>query len=586
MFFVLIFLQNMRKVILSIALFLALPWAALAKPPAINVEMPDQKVIRNMDVMAELGADRLLQVTESIEYDFGTSPQHGIYRNIPETYIRDGFTYNARYEIDQILRDGQPERYEKSRQGHILTLKIGRSEETISGRHTYVIKYRTRQAINFFDDGHAELYWNVTGNDWPVAINRAALQLKSPLGGATSTLNFVCFTGVTGSVEQACQLSSKDGLFTVNASRVLNPNEGMTVVFGFPQGVIHPETTGEAVQRVLSDNWVLFFPFIILAVMLYFWATRGKDPSPETVIPQYEIPRAMSPIVLSGALGNGSLPMRGITATIIDMARKDFLHIEYKKKKALFTESQEYTFIKRNAPKADALAWEKILWEGIFDGGNRDRATFEDLKKSKFYLDVQKANKEAAKKLSLLNIFVASPYAVRAFYVAAAVVAYMVVKVIGGDAPVATLAAFASGIVTAIVGWFMPRRTKEGTSIIAEVKGFKWFLSVTEEQRLKFHNAPARTPEQFMDLLPAAIALGVEKEWAKQFEDLQMAPPDWAEGDVRMLSTYALASSISSMDHASASSVYAPPSSAGGGGSGFSGGGSGGGFGGGGGGSW
>lgn len=389
-----------------------------------------------------------------------------------------------------------------------------------------------------------------------------------------------------GSAEKACVLQPKDSGYLVTVSRVLDPYEGMTVVFGFPKGVITPETTAEAVQRILSDNWVLFIPLIILAVMLYFWATRGKDPAPETVIPQYESPRGMSPIVLSGALGNGNLSHRGITATIIEMARKDYLHIEYKTKKVLFTEAQDYIFIKRKSPVEKAPTWEKTLWDGLFDGGRRERSTFDDLKDDKFYTDVQSATRQAEKELQKLNIFVASPYAVRAFYVAAAVIIFMVVRVLGGEAPIAAGAAFASAVIVAVVGWFMPRRTKEGTSIVAEVKGFKWFLSVTEEERLKFHNAPARTPEQFMELLPAAIALGVEKEWAKQFEDLQMTPPEWAKGDAHLFTTIALASAISHLDSSSAS-VYSPPSStAGGGGSGFSGGGSGGGFGGGGGGSW
>lgn len=496
-------------------------------------------------------------------------------------------TYNLNFDVVQVSRDGQPEQYQASRQGNALSLKIGKADETITGRHVYTIVYKTNQAINFFDDGHSELYWNVTGNDWPVEMGQASFFLKSPMGDATSTLRFVCYTGEIGSIEEACGMLPEDGGYLVSATRVLYPGEGMTVVFGFPKGVIAPETFWEAVGRILSDNWVLFIPFVILALMIYFWATRGKDPPPETIIPQYEIPRGMSPIVLSGALGNGSIPHRGITATIIDMARKDFLHIEYKTKKGLFSDSQDYTFIKRKTPAENLSSnIEETIWNGLFDNGTREKSTFDELKDDKFYLDVQNATKQAEKELQKLNIFVASPYAVRAFYIAAAVIIFMIVRVLGGDAPIATGAAMASAVIVAVVGWFMPRRTKDGTSIVAEVKGFKWFLSVTEEERLKFHNAPARTPEQFMELLPAAIALGVEKEWAKQFEDLQIPPPEWAQGDAHLFTTLALANAISHLETSSAT-IYSPPSSsAGGGGSGFSGGGSGGGFGGGGGGSW
>lgn len=580
----------MKKTFLLVGLLLALPLGVQAAiKPIIHVELPEiqKEIIHNFDVKAELGADRSLKLVETIKYDFGPTPRHGIYRNIPETFIRDGMTYNLSYDVTKVLRDGEPETYDQSRQGNALVLKIGKAESTIQGSHIYTIEYQTGQAVNFFEDGHSELYWNVTGNDWPVGIKQTSFFLKSPLGEATSTLRFVCYTGFLGSVEQACALSTQEGGYLVKASRALNETEGMTAVFGFPSGTIHPETWQEALTRILRDNWVLVCPLLALLVMIYLWSTRGKDPKPETIIPQYEVPRGMSPLVLTGALGSGQIPSRGITATIIAMARQDYLHIEYTKKKVLFTEVQDYTFIKRKTPAENALTWEKSLWNGLFNSGSRERTTFEDLKDDKFYTDVQKALKEGTKELQKLNIFVASPQVVRMLYIVAAVIVFMVVWVLGGSAPVAGFAAFVSGLLVAIFGWFMPRRTKEGTSIVAEVKGFKWFLSVTEEERLKFHNAPARTPEQFMEFLPAAIALNVEKEWAKQFEDLQMSPPEWAEGDTHLFTTVALASAISHLDSASSSSVYSPPAStAGGGGSGFSGGGSGGGFGGGGGGSW
>ncbi|MHB8830960.1 MAG: DUF2207 domain-containing protein [Patescibacteria group bacterium] len=580
----------MKKTLLLAGLLLALPLGAQAAiKPTIKVELPEvqAEIIHNFDVKAELSADRTLKVTETINYDFGPTPRHGIYRNIPETYIRDGMTYNLSFDVTNVLRDGQPEIYDQSRQGNALVLKIGKAETTIQGSHIYTIEYQTSQAINFFEDGHSELYWNITGNDWPVGIEQASFFLKSPLGEATSTLRFVCYTGVLGSTEQSCAMDAKDGGYLVKSDRSLNETEGMTAVFGFPPGTIHPETWQEALTRILRDNWVLVCPLLALLAMIYLWSTRGKDPKPETIIPQYEVPRGMSPLVLAGALGSGQIPPRAITATIIEMARKDFLHIEYKTKKVLFAEVQDYVFLRRKTPAENVLTWEKTIWNGLFNNGSRERSTFDDLKEDKFYTDVQKVLKEGMKELQKLNIFVASPQVVRMLYIVAAVIVFMVVWVLGGSAPVAGFAAFVSGAVVAIFGWFMPRRTKEGTSIVAEVKGFKWFLSVTEEERLKFHNAPARTPEQFMEFLPAAIALNVEKEWAKQFEDLQMAPPEWAEGNVHTLTTIGLVNAISHMDSTSSASVYSPPAStAGGGGSGFSGGGSGGGFGGGGGGSW
>lgn len=561
----------------------AVPYHPAAEPDVV----PQHETIHAMNVTATLSPDRVLKITENINYDFGSEEKHGIYRTIPESYVRDGATYNFRYEVKSVKRDGADEPYSESRQGDSLYLKIGQADKTITGSHTYAIEYQTQKAINFFPD-HSELYWNVTGNDWAIDIEQSTFSLTSPLDSATSTPKFVCYTGHLGSTEQDCKLEhDKAGAWLVKSTRLFNAGEGMTVVFSFPPGMIKAPTSSEIFWGIIWDNLILLVPLLAFLIMFYLWRTRGKDLPPDTVIPQYESPRGLSPIVLSGALGSGQIPSPGTTATIIDMARKNYLHIEYGTQKGLLSSSQTFTFLKKNPPPENAQPWEKFLWNGLFSDGTRERSTFADLKEDDFYRDVIKAAKAASKALQDLHIFVSNPYAVRALYFVAAIVISAIVWIVGIAAPVGGLASFVTFLIIAIFGWNMPRRTKEGVAIAAEVKGFKWFLSVTEEERLKFHNAPARTPEEFMELLPAAIALGVEKQWADQFKGLQFAPPDWAEGDVHALTGLALINSIQNMHTQSAAAVYSPPAStAGTGGSGFSGGGSGGGGGGGGGGSW
>lgn len=577
----------MKKLLVLLLTIFCLPIAVQAQVVEGQTTISlNQEIIRTFEVTAELTADRNLIITENIEYDFGQAEKHGIYRYIPEAYIRDGYNYKYRFEIISVLRDGQPENYDKSRPGNNLMLKIGRADTTITGKHVYSIKYKTRQAVNFFEDGHSELYWNVTGNEWPVKIEKTEFFLKSPLGNQVKDLMFACFTGPFGSTEASCGVSPTDNGLLVSSARQLNDQEGMTVVFGFPPGLIAKETTGQMVLRILLDNIILLAPLLTLLAMLYMWFTKGKDPDPEIVIPEYDIPNNFSPLVLSGVLGNGAMPSHGITATIIDMARKGYLHIEYKTKKGLFSDKTEYTFIQKNKPPETVLAWERILWEGMFNVGRKQKATIDDLKANDFYKDVQSASKKASKALEQEHIFASNPYVVRSLYLVAAILGFVIVRVTAGMAPIGTLATFATGVIIAVFGWFMPKRTLDGTKLVAKVKGFKWFLSVTEAERLKFHNAPARTPEQFMEFLPVAIALGVEKEWAEQFKDLQMRPPEWAEGDVSAITAVGLAHAMSSMHTQTSSTAYNPPSSSGSGGSGFSGGGSGGGGGGGGGGSW
>ncbi len=586
-------IPNMKKALIFVFFLLGLGFSvplaqaqnALGSAQAGASVVQGGERIRDFKVTATLDSERLLTVREQITYDFGAAQKHGIFRDIPESYKRNGMSYNYRYHVTSVQRDGKDEPYEQSRSKDNLHLKIGSANLTITGQHTYVIEYQSSKVINFFSD-RSELYWNVTGNGWQVPIDAASLTLASPLK-AEKPQDFICYTGVLGSTENACKLQAKNDSLEVVATRTLQPSEGMTVVFAFPLGLIKQPTSSDLFRETVRDNLILLVPLLFFALMFYVWRKRGKDLPNQTIIPHYEAPRKLSPLILSGGLGNGTLPSRGVTATIIDMARKGYLHIEYGTEKHFFGDKQTYTFVKKKTPGDEALDWERILWNALFLDGAREKTTFDDLKKDEFYRDVNRVNTAGNKVLQSLHIFDANPYLVRTLYMAGAIVAATVVLVVGVDAPASGIAAVATFAIVAIFGWFMPRRTQDGVNLVAEIKGFKWFLSVTEEERLKFHNAPARTPDQFMSLLPAAIALGVEKQWAEQFKDLQIAPPDWAEGNLTNWNSLAIATAVTQMNTASAATVYSPPAStAGSGGSGFSGGGSGGGGGGGGGGSW
>lgn len=143
---------------------------------------------------------------------------------------------------------------------------------------------------------------------------------------------------------------------------------------------------------------------------------------------------------------------------------------------------------------------------------------------------------------------------------------------------VESISIFAAATIMIGFRMLMKRKTKEGAILQEDLEGFKLFLSMTQKERLDFHNAPKRRPKEFMEYLPYAIALEVEEKWAEQFRDIDMPPPAWYRG----AGGFAAASLAD--DLGTFSDNY---SQAAGGGSGASGGGSaGGGMGGGGGGSW
>ncbi len=159
----------------------AAAWLVMV-PTAVLAQNAEQ--IASFDVRARLTSDRMLTVTEVITYDFGSNEKHGIYREIPVRYDRNGGTYRYRLNVAGVTRDGNAEPYSVSESSDVLTIKIGDADRTVTGVHVYAITYTTDRAINFFD-GEGELYWNVTGNGWEVPIGTASFVVRAGLPSAS-----------------------------------------------------------------------------------------------------------------------------------------------------------------------------------------------------------------------------------------------------------------------------------------------------------------------------------------------------------------------------------------------------------------
>src|SRR6516164_4055161 len=118
--------------------------------------------------------DGTIEVHETIAYDFGVVPHHGIFRDVP---VRSSESPKAGYDrvyplhvVSVSASAGTPAQYSVDDEGDDQRIKIGDPDRTITGEHTYDIVYRVRGAMNAFAD-HDELYWNAVGPQWSVPID-------------------------------------------------------------------------------------------------------------------------------------------------------------------------------------------------------------------------------------------------------------------------------------------------------------------------------------------------------------------------------------------------------------------------------
>lgn len=560
----------MKKTLLLFILTVATLFAFI---PGVNA----QEAIRNFRSTIHINTNGTIDVTENIVYDFGSVYRHGIYRNIPYTITNlDGKKFKMNLHSFTVTDPlGKKYDYEKSTGSDDVNLKIGDPDRTFNGQHTYIIKYQVSGALRYFSD-HDELYWNVTGNEWTVPISDVQSTVTLPAAVAGPDLKVACYTGATGSTEADCAFNTDKTSIFFAAKRDFSLSEGMTIVIGFPKGVVtvlepEPVFSQTPFGRLLIGIawtaagiaalwWYLLYPIKIVMK----WFREGRDPKASIgeVRAGFEAPKGKDgkPLTPSetGAVLDEVVDQRDIAALMVDLARRGYLRIEERKKKDVYLVK---TISKEKAP---LLMFEKDLYEGIFATGSDIR--LKDMR-YKLATTVTEVKKDLYIRLVEQGLFPKSPESTRNFYTGMCVTGIMTGNL---------LLALAAGL----FGRQIPKKTPAGADAKIMARSLKNFLT-SQERQLEFQ---AKNQIMFEKLLPYAVAFGVEEIWAKRFEDLNMKPPTWYSGynGATYRSTYlaqSLGHSFSSLSQATATV------SSSGSGSGFSGG-SGGGGGGGGGGSW
>lgn len=555
---------------------------ALASPATAQRTL----TIERFDAAIEVSHDGAITVDETIRPRF-TGSWNGIYRTIPVQYrTPQGLNYTLRLRVESVTDDrGADLRYETSRERHYLKLKVWVPGATDAIR-TVRLRYRVSNALRFFDE-HDELYWNVTGDEWDVPIEHASALVRLPVGA--SGVRATAFRGAYGSTQQT-DVEVVAPTVTVTSREGLGFREGLTAVVGWNPGVVARPTAVDKAAGALASNLPLVIPPLVFLGMWRWWRGRGRDPIVAPLVTRYEPPERMTPAEL-GTLVDGKPDMRDITATIVDLAVRGYLHIQETESESFFGlfSNKDYAFTLKKSRDAwnELKKHERDLLGAMF-GGTGESVQLSELK-NKFYKKLPNIRDSLYDMLVEKGFYTGRPDRVRVLYIVAGV-AFGALVAIGSGAitvrlgmqPLAgVLAGILSGIVIVLFGWFMPSRTGRGTRELEKVLGFQEFLSRVEGDRL---NRVVTSPEMFERYLPFAMALGVEDNWAKAFEGIYKEPPQWYTGTTATptFQPRAFTSSLGRMSSQAATVMASAPRSSGG--SGFSGGSSGGGFGGGGGG--
>ncbi|MBO0140446.1 DUF2207 domain-containing protein [Agrobacterium sp. Ap1] len=378
-----------RRLVLALVLALAgyLPAAA-------------EEYIRSYNSDIQIAADGELTVTETITVNAeGNRIRRGIFRDFPMT-MEDakGRTIRVGFEPVSVTRDGRPEAFHTETISRGIRIYTGGENTFLSpGVHTYAITYRTNRQIRYFDD-HDELYWNATGNGWQFRIAQASARVTLPGGRVTDT---TAFTGAYRSTASDVRASASGSQATFTTTRPLGSEEGLTIVVGFPKGIVTAPSADQESAWWWRDNRNLFLALGGLAVVAFYyfmvWRRVGRDPQGGVIVPRWDTPAGISPALVNyidnkGFSGGG---WTAFSASLLDLAVKGYLTLEDLKSRVVVRISDrkplkdlpsgQKSMLFQMGAAGDTFAIEKSNGERVQEIGKAFRQAIEKEHRGKYY---------------------------------------------------------------------------------------------------------------------------------------------------------------------------------------------------------
>lgn len=553
--------------------------------------------ILNYDTEITVRTDASVIVRERITVQReGKKIKRGIYRDLPKT---KGVTY----DVLSVRRDNQPEPYFTENTGSYFRINTGNDDFLPhDGVYTFEITYRAENVISGFDD-YDELYWNVTGDRWQFPIRKASARVILP--DNIPVLQQASYIGKKGSKEKG---RYENGVFT--AGRALKSKEGFTIAAGFQKGIVNIPVLPFYDQVPLTKTFRLS-AVILLGYLFITWFFFGKDPKKEAVMPRFKGLPDLTPAQAGWIYSYGKNKDGCFSAALLQGCISGFLSI---KEKSSFHISRL-----RDGENGEEKYFEQNLKFPLTLSGTYTPTMEKFLKDFCSFLDRKTGEKYFNSHtpfvifglLLLVGLTIYQCYQLNALPLSFVMAFYMIFLIPVGKSilkmissgvisymPIVVLLFIAAhfymimtttytvdhihqiilfyvigALALLIYAHLIILPTEEGMQVIAYMDGIKMFLTTVDTgmpQEVDF--------DKMERLLPYAVLLGLEKEWAEKMQQIfaQMTyKPQWYSG--RPFSSARFADGL----RTAVAGSCLRPSKSGSGGGGFSGGGFGGGGGGG-----
>lgn len=562
---------------------------------------------------ANVQADNTWDVTETMQVNF-LEERHGIYRFIPRLFVRHRpvnvkdakYTYKTRIE-DVWVNDSCTMSDTDDGQDNLL-LRIGRGDRTVTGRQTYVIRYR----LVYPDDRYVasdELMHTVLGADCNTSIDEFVFNIRFDKPLPPSFRNSLhVYSGEWGTDGNRLNVVANVVGDDMLSGRIADvpPFNAVTIQGVLPEGFWEESyTVNPWTCHLLLAVATVLFGFTMVCLLL----NRRKRP---TVVIEYNAPDGISSAEV-GVIMDNVADFEDLASLVVWFASKGYLRIrELEAGKGLFgRKDPDLELVRLRDLPDDAPAYQKLFWKALFAEG--DAVVLSKLRDKKG--NIRKALSALGRHfrgernltslywlpiLSALCFLSAGVMAIgRSGCVSAWDSSMMLFAVVLWCLPLllaiilrmvfscydminsrtvrflqyAAILAFGAldvlvlrvffynpydsflsvdtlsmlvggGWLVALFAGRMMRDTDYRREKMSLLLGFREFIAKSELPMLKAQ--VDENPSYFYDVLPYAMVFGLTKKWQKQFRDIEMPVPEWYEfsGSAGTLTSYVMAENI------------------------------------------
>ena len=362
------------------------------------------EAIKKYDVSIQINKNGTLTVNEVIDYEFDNALKHGIYRDIPLRSKKSGTdTYKSHVKMNSVKRNGESEEYTSDISYEGVSYRVGSADRYVdSGINKYEFNYTIYNAV-FEKDGIYQVYFNPIGQFWNVPIESADVSISFENNvpvGENEVQQLEVYTGEYGETGENYTILQKSGIIKIKTSEVLEPRNGLSFRLNLKTDKISPTWLDKLEVLYYADTLVIAGPVIILMLAIYgfvTWFLFGRDPAGKAVIPEFNIPKDISPMYAAYIKGVRD-PKEMLTIGMLSLLSKDYVTAEDKEGNG---KNVKYRLVKdteRNpelSPEEKALLCvlsddEKNIFkneQGLYDAAKKILGTLETRYNKKIYID-------------------------------------------------------------------------------------------------------------------------------------------------------------------------------------------------------